>query len=112
MSLLNKQEAGFSLIDALLGLFIWSTCALFFLPLYNDMRLDLIEAKQAMHVADVMAYGTRVWSKTGATEGQHHIDDISYTYTISLPNICVSYTARNEAETVCKNFSSDSMALH
>lgn len=109
---MNNNEAGFSLVDALLGLFIWSTCALVFLPMYSDMRLELLQARQALHAAEVMEHAARMWGESGVTAGTHTIDDVAYTYTIALPTICVSYPVRSEAETRCKDFSNSSVASH
>lgn len=98
------------MMDAIVSLFIWSTCVLFFLPLYTDLRQQLVEAKRALHVAEVMEHAARTLQMHDGT-GTHRIDDTIYAYSVRFPTICVTYTAGSEAKKTCENFSNNSEDL-
>lgn len=100
-----NNEQGFSMIEAILSLFIWSICALFFLPLYHDMRAQLVDAKQQMHVAETMQKAALLLKHTGSTTGFFTIDGQTYTYQINDVEICVTYQHRLlEEKRRCENF--------
>ncbi|MEE1132560.1 MAG: hypothetical protein UHX00_13145 [Caryophanon sp.] len=109
---MSSDEQGFTLLDAILSLFIWSTCALFLLPMYSDLRDSLLNAKHDVHVAETMQHAARQLVHSGMSSGQLVVDAMAYEYVIDLPTICVRYTIKERDMETCKDFSNETTALH
>ncbi|MBQ0137707.1 MAG: type II secretion system protein [Kurthia sp.] len=100
-SQLNKEK-GFSLIETMLALAIFSMIFLTLLPMTSELYEQMEKRKMSYHAMTVNYDATiRHKNNPNQTEGFTLIDSVRYDWEIVNDQVCSSYTEFNEKRRSC-----------
>lgn len=89
MSVIN--EKGFSWPESILALVITTVIFGTLLPFYSNMANGLERKRLDMHATEIAYHGAILYQYYGRTSGTAPIEKISFTWSVEVNAICVSY---------------------
>lgn len=95
------SEKGFALAEAVFALAVIMMICAALLPLFIQMKFQLLERRQALHASYVALEAVKESSRQNDWQGQQYVDHVLYKYEVHTGGVCVFYEGVRQTQRKC-----------